>query len=234
MKQGQRLQVDRKLRGDITAVIIYIKGCRKKKGSNLFSTSRVDKIKITGLSYKKPLCFTRKKEDNNLLAVEHWTLQQAEAVVSFPTFRTDTSSEEWLWHIWFCLGTERCLHASVLAVLPLLRIAAVGCRMRNPKSFHGPQYFSFLYFTEKSMADNGVISIVLILECRKRMIIMERYWNLRKVESLPPLQLPHYTIAASGKADMYTHCRKSCGLKMDIWLTVNETDSNIFNTIQEI
>lgn len=31
MKQGQRLKVDRRLRGDITAVVKYIKGCRKKE-----------------------------------------------------------------------------------------------------------------------------------------------------------------------------------------------------------
>lgn len=53
MKQGQPLQVSRKLSGDITVVIIYIKGCRKKEGGNLFSTSKEEKTKITGLSYKQ-------------------------------------------------------------------------------------------------------------------------------------------------------------------------------------
>lgn len=87
MKQGQLLKVDRRLRGNITAVIKYIKGCRKKEGSNLFSTSRVDRIKITGLSHnKKHSHFIKKKTTKtpNLLAVKHWTMLQEEAAVSLP------------------------------------------------------------------------------------------------------------------------------------------------------
>lgn len=113
--------------------------------------------------------------------------------LSLPSEQLPDSSEEWLRHIWFCLGTERSLPASVLAILPPLQIAAAGCRLRNPKSFHGHQYLNLLCFTGKGMGDNAVIGITLILEWRKRMITMERYWNLRQVGSFAPLQLPHYT-----------------------------------------
>lgn len=74
MKPGQLLKVDRRLRGDVTAVIKYIKGWRKKEGSNLFSTSRVDSIKNNRLkSQQETLTFHKKKKLVSSKALDYAT-----------------------------------------------------------------------------------------------------------------------------------------------------------------
>lgn len=175
MKQGRLLKVDRRRRGDITAVIKYIKGCRKKEGSNLFSTSRLDRIKITALSHnKKHSPFTRKKKIIVSSKALDYATKGSSSLSPHLQKSYPDNSEEWLRQVWLCLGTGSPFCASLLATLscPLFQIAAAGFRMRNHKFSRGHEHLSLLCFLRNVMSDNNAaISITLMPECRKRMII---------------------------------------------------------------
>lgn len=171
MKQEQLLKVERRLRGDITTVIKYIKACRKKEGSNLFPTSRVDWIKITGLTHnKKHSHFIKKKKNQQTHIIKESTgicHKRKQQSLSPPPQQIPGQ----LWGHMALLGHWKPLSClthgnSFMPTFPNHTSWLQG--WETTFSYKSHRYIGLLCFLRKVMGNNVVISITFTLECRKK------------------------------------------------------------------